>query len=853
MESATDWSLRPGGSSAELIASLSRAGASPRHEAPRKDIQVDRPSRTVDVPSGSESVRDLVRRRTGDAAPSWNLALVQRDEVWDQVRMRHLLDSLLAGYPIGSILLCRVKDPSRAIQPQDGVRHVVDADPTAWQLLDGQQRINALFSMLTSQGNYGCFYLHMTMPRQAPGAMQRRSTKDHGLRHIAWRSGPEEPVSDRPRHIALNRWAEWAESELTETSQFNEYNVLAALSSLDEDFMAPLCGLDATQAADRLNALVTAWFKPSVPVLHTEVESPLDVLEVFTRINLGGVQIGGADVYFAAVKTFWTEAEERLARVDRATPFLTHRFGSLRFISRLASRAIDLGDPLPLHAESLTGRSGEPLLRAMQELTRDGSLPIARIGALSSWMREHSKLGYTLHLVTAELWDDVLGWAAASVRTDNDWYAENRPLIDAYLLGATLFRYRAVMRDRFHRLAFSEALTAGASGKPFPLEQILAVSRSGDGLSRRRRQVPSLANGGGQSVADSNGRILTCLAQRIEYLSEDQVDWDHIFPSAQAQRMWTMGDGRRKHHPSRQLVNTAGNLWALNAGANRSVQDDPPKAKFPKLEGWAANPGVAYPVWDRKRWSLSDEEVRQFIEVDDLLDDTPANIERGMTLFSTLVRARTKRLLDEALQRFPGTDQFAADSGVLPEGPTPRVPFLDALGLSDPTPASSTHDQDRAANASWDDWDTNRDEMKGVVRKVVKALTKGKRRLPCKELRRHGFEFGGYVWVGAPAKDTYIGIGIRESTGDGSNTPYWLQVNTVTAGFDAALQQLTASKYADHVRYWTVTEHDPGGHLGLPLEAPPHLPTQQLVDHLTEQARGIMAVLTPAGVDDTSV
>ncbi len=39
------------------------------------------------------------------------------------------------------------------------------------------------------------------------------------------------------------------------------------------------------------------------------MESPLDVLEVFTRINLGGVEVGGTDVYLAAVKTFWNEAE----------------------------------------------------------------------------------------------------------------------------------------------------------------------------------------------------------------------------------------------------------------------------------------------------------------------------------------------------------------------------------------------------------------------------------------------------------------------------------------------------------------------------------------------------------------
>ncbi len=60
---------------------------------------------------------------------TWDLALVQRSETWDQVRMRHLLDSLLSGNPIGAILLCRVRQRSRSIHVDgSGARHVRDAD-----------------------------------------------------------------------------------------------------------------------------------------------------------------------------------------------------------------------------------------------------------------------------------------------------------------------------------------------------------------------------------------------------------------------------------------------------------------------------------------------------------------------------------------------------------------------------------------------------------------------------------------------------------------------------------------------------------------------------------------------------
>ncbi len=175
-----------------------------------------------DHPAGVVSVRELVRRRMGVERDPWDLALVQRNEAWDQVRMRHLLDSLLAGYPIGAILLCRVsKQPSKIIRVDEhGGRRVSDADASAWQLLDGQQRINALFSMLTDQGRYGRFFLHMTRRREQPGPSSRRGDKDRALSYIAWRPDPDpaaDTFSDRSIHLDLSRWYAWAEAYASES------------------------------------------------------------------------------------------------------------------------------------------------------------------------------------------------------------------------------------------------------------------------------------------------------------------------------------------------------------------------------------------------------------------------------------------------------------------------------------------------------------------------------------------------------------------------------------------------------------------------------------------------------------
>ena len=52
------------------------------------------------------------------------------------------------------------------------------------------------------------------------------------------------------------------------------------------------------------------------------------------------------------------------------------------------------------------------------------------------------------------------------------------PIIDAYLLGATLFRYARVLGAKFQRSALIEAFAAGVAGEPFPLRRIVEVARA---------------------------------------------------------------------------------------------------------------------------------------------------------------------------------------------------------------------------------------------------------------------------------------------------------------------------------------------------------------------------------------
>lgn len=422
--------------------------------------------------------------------------------------MRHLLDSLLAGYPIGAILLCRVRQQSRTIHVDDaGVRHVRDANAQSWQLLDGQQRINALTSMFTAEGRYTTFFLHMTTERKPPGPTSVRSTKDRVLAYIAWRekalepeqteadsvadtetaATPIDPLPERDRQLDLSRWFDWAENgrgdrpsqALSELG--GSKSVAAILGDIDPSFAKDLPPAESAIAAERLTRLLHAWIDPTTPVLRAEVESPFDVLGVFTGINLGGVQVGGTDVYLAA--TFWNEAEASLERVRHAAGGLLGRIGCLQLVSRLAARGLGQGDVLPLAVDRLAGPRGGELIEAMRELTQENSAFVIALASFSAHLKRRSRLGHGLSLISTRVWDEVLGWAGTR-RQDVDWLDRNVPIVDAYLLGATLFRYERVLGAKFQRTALIEALAAGVAGEPFPLRSIVEVA------PRRQRRTP---------------------------------------------------------------------------------------------------------------------------------------------------------------------------------------------------------------------------------------------------------------------------------------------------------------------------------------------------------------------------
>ena len=117
--------------------------------------------------------------------------------------------------PIGSLLVCRVRQEAHVLVESGGTRRAQNADAGTWQLLDGQQRVNALVCLFTEHGQFGRFHVDMTRKRVPEEVVTRRRDKRHALDYIAWRpddAGGTEPIDGRERYIDLSRLQAWAAS-----------------------------------------------------------------------------------------------------------------------------------------------------------------------------------------------------------------------------------------------------------------------------------------------------------------------------------------------------------------------------------------------------------------------------------------------------------------------------------------------------------------------------------------------------------------------------------------------------------------------------------------------------------------
>jgi len=265
-----------------------------------------------------ETARKLVRRILDRELLLPN---IQRTLVWEPEQILFLLDSLLRGYPVSTMLFWRTTSRIRARRFIDRFRDGLRFSDYEYELgpnggahqfvLDGQQRLQALTIALA--GSYNDEIVHLDL--------LGRPENDE-LRYAFLFRRPDDPRLPKTA-VPL--------SELVMSEESSTRLARRVIALLRERGVA--LSQDAEESAAELIGDTHQAFAVSEAITYfqaDEQENPnfrkLDeVLEIFIRINSGGTKLDWSDLLFSVVKSRWPDAlatfEAFLAEINRNDAF----------------------------------------------------------------------------------------------------------------------------------------------------------------------------------------------------------------------------------------------------------------------------------------------------------------------------------------------------------------------------------------------------------------------------------------------------------------------------------------------------------------------------------------------------
>jgi len=537
------------------------------------------------------------------------LPAMQRPFVWKDDRIAKLIDSMLRGFPIGTTLLWKTATMQRFrrfekdVQSDAGITVDFDSDTSTerYLVLDGQQRLTSLFVAIA--GTYDSKKLFVDALSGAKGE------KDAGDAYWDCRFLTEKEAGD------LNTWPRPLNDNggPTDRAVFVKFQDLTSLA-------AAKAGIIATkQAAElRLDPAQTERMTMSylqcatvlasntalqVHLLGKDAAEPMpieEILEVFVRVNSGGLVLQKSDLLMSLLDLKWNDIQPALYRtvkeINSARPFNVTRDDVLKSLL-LAKGADTRFDRLVADRARV-----EKLATELPDL-----LPAVKSAwqALTLLLMDECK-------ITSERFfrgghNSLLPFVLYFVLNPAPSPAEKRRLVVA-VYAALMSGIFAGAEARMGSFARKECI----KGKPFPLEKLMrqialqyGVTSLETLLSRHLDLTLNIAHGG--ITLDNN---------------PENLQRDHIFPRATLESQGVPSE-RRDHYA---------NFHFLRGKDNLNKSDTPPHE-------WFKKPGEQPPY--------TNDDLHERLLKWELLQ--PGN-------FPLLLQERTKLINERALRLFNMTE-----------------------------------------------------------------------------------------------------------------------------------------------------------------------------------------------------
>ena len=264
----------------------------------------------------------------------WILPSIQRRFVWDTDRIENLFDSIMQGYPIGTLMVWKVtsKETIKKIgfynflqdYQERWAETCTDYKPSSeivYSVIDGQQRLNSLYIGL--KGSYA-----EKLPRK-----KWRSAYDSSIqpkKYLYLNLCEHHSDNEENRRFYNLKFMSNAEYKGLE-DKCNWYKVANILddfpyfdeSRLDDDEFLDLIdstidkmGIDSSkrrEATKTLKKLYKVIFASQVINYYLEEDNDLDrVVDIFVRTNSGGVPLAFSDLVMSVIVSEWPEARTKI-------------------------------------------------------------------------------------------------------------------------------------------------------------------------------------------------------------------------------------------------------------------------------------------------------------------------------------------------------------------------------------------------------------------------------------------------------------------------------------------------------------------------------------------------------------
>lgn len=265
----------------------------------------------------------------------WVLPTIQRKFVWDKDRICNLFDSLLSGYPIGTLMLWKITKKElfnelnfftflqnykeRFNDKCENYKASPTINPELFSVIDGQQRLNSFYIGL--HGSYAEKLPHKKWKREYD---ERIQPKEYLYLNIVQKLNKDDIgkeydfqfiSQDKLNQLSdKNNWFKVSEilnmnqynSEETEEDKFDNdiNNIIEKMNMFDEYKSTAVKILKKLYKAVRVNKKIHYY--------QEDTQNLDKVIDIFIRANSGGIPLAFSDLVMSILVGKWKDAGDKI-------------------------------------------------------------------------------------------------------------------------------------------------------------------------------------------------------------------------------------------------------------------------------------------------------------------------------------------------------------------------------------------------------------------------------------------------------------------------------------------------------------------------------------------------------------